>query len=157
MGIDVVGESQLVGYPTQFPSVSMMNYNTAEPNARYWVLKLIKDNFGPGDKMMETTERSKDLAAQAFATSKGKKLLLINKRSAPQTVDLPDGMTAGNVSYVAPSTGDGPIGSMTAQGNKVQLEAVRSCRHKCSVNRCHDSMCAGLCGVHAACSLPHQA
>ena len=25
--IDIIGESQLVGYPTQFPSVSMMNWD----------------------------------------------------------------------------------------------------------------------------------
>lgn len=74
MGIDVVGESQLVGYPTQYPSVSMMNYNTSEPNARYWVLKLLKDNFGPGDRMMATAERNHDVAVQAFATARGKKL-----------------------------------------------------------------------------------
>ena len=61
LGIEVVGESQLVGYPTQFPSVSMMNYNTAQPNARYWVLKLLHDNFGPGDKLVETSERSRDV------------------------------------------------------------------------------------------------
>ncbi len=53
LGIDVVGESQLVGYPTQYPSVSMMNYNTTEPNPRFWVLKLLKDNFGPGDHLVE--------------------------------------------------------------------------------------------------------
>ena len=48
MGIDVAGESQLVGYPSQFPDVSMMNWENGNPNARYWILKLLKDNFGPG-------------------------------------------------------------------------------------------------------------
>ena len=33
-GIDVIGESQLVGYPTQFPSVTMIDWNTGKPNAR---------------------------------------------------------------------------------------------------------------------------
>ena len=42
LGVDVIGESQLVGYPSQFPSVSMMNYNTGKPNARYWVVKLLR-------------------------------------------------------------------------------------------------------------------
>ena len=45
LGIDVIGESQLVGYPSQFPSVSMIDWKNGTPNARYWVLKLIKDNF----------------------------------------------------------------------------------------------------------------
>ncbi len=35
IGIDIAGESQLVGYPTQFPDVSMVNWNTGNPNARY--------------------------------------------------------------------------------------------------------------------------
>ena len=32
MGVDVAGESQLVGYPTQFPSVSMMDWENGKPN-----------------------------------------------------------------------------------------------------------------------------
>ena len=54
-GIDVAGESQMVGYPSQFPGVSMVDWNTGQPNARFWVLKLLHDNFGPGDKLVETT------------------------------------------------------------------------------------------------------
>ena len=54
LGIDVAGESQLVGYPTQFPSVSMVDWTNGKPNPRYWVLKLLKDNFGPGDKLVDT-------------------------------------------------------------------------------------------------------
>ena len=48
LGIDIAGESQLVGYPTQFPDVSMMDWRNGNPNARYWVLKLLKDNFLAG-------------------------------------------------------------------------------------------------------------
>ncbi|MEO6844817.1 MAG: glycosyl hydrolase family 39, partial [Ginsengibacter sp.] len=46
IGINVAGESQLVGYPTQYPDVTMIDWKDAKPNARYWVLKLLKDNFG---------------------------------------------------------------------------------------------------------------
>ena len=53
--IDILGESQLIGYPTQYPSVSMMDWTKNQPNARYWVLKLIKDSFHPGDKLVETS------------------------------------------------------------------------------------------------------
>ena len=53
--IDIVGESQLVGYPTQYPSVSMMDWTNNHPNARFWVLKLIKDSFHPSDKLVETS------------------------------------------------------------------------------------------------------
>lgn len=122
MGIDVVGESQLVGYPTQFPSVSMMNYNTAEPNARYWVLKLLVDNFGPGDRMVESSARSRDIGVQGFVTARGKKLLVLNKRATPATVQLPAGNTATSIQFVAPSTGDNPIGTAKVTGSTLQLE-----------------------------------
>jgi hypothetical protein len=90
LGIDAAGESQLVGYPSQFPSVTMLDWNTGQPNARYWVLKLLRDNFGPGDKLVETeVERpSREMSyppsglyAQGFVTRAGKhKILFVNKR-----------------------------------------------------------------------------
>ena len=80
-GIEVAGESQLVGYPTQFPSVSMVDWNTGQPNARFWVLKLLHDNFGPDDKLVETHLDIPYVYAQAFVTRQGqRKLLLVNKR-----------------------------------------------------------------------------
>lgn len=107
MGIDVIGESQLVGYKSQFPSVSMMNYKTSEPNARYWVLKLLLENFGPGDKLADTAlPNHAPYSAQAFDTPHGRKLLLINKRNASVETPLPDGAAGGSVTFVAPSTGD---------------------------------------------------
>jgi hypothetical protein len=45
IGIDVVGMSQLIGNPKQFPSVSMVNWEDGRGNARYWALKLISDHL----------------------------------------------------------------------------------------------------------------
>jgi len=111
LGIDVVGESQLVGYPTQFPDVSMMNYKNNQPNSRYWTLKLLKENFGPGDKLQTTIITEPEMAAQAFVTPRGKKLLLINKRDKEMVLDLPAEAKGANVSYVDGGTGDNPIGN----------------------------------------------
>lgn len=122
MGIDVVGESQLVGYPTQYPSVTMMNYNTSEPNARFWTLKLLKDNFGPGDQLVETTLRNRDLAVQAFQTAHGKKILVINKRQRTQSIDVSGSGQLISVEYTAPSTGDKPPATAKPQGSRVELE-----------------------------------
>jgi hypothetical protein len=80
-GIDVLGESQLVGYPSQFPDVSMMDWNTQKPNARYWVLWLLHQHFNLGDSLVETIFKQDEptgLIAQAFITKKGKKILFIN-------------------------------------------------------------------------------
>jgi len=98
MGIDIVGESQLVGYPTQFPSVSMVDWNTGAPNARYWVLKLIHDHFKPGDKLVETSGSNGDILAQAFVTPSGRALLLANKRNSVKTIRLKEEWKGAHVS-----------------------------------------------------------
>jgi hypothetical protein len=108
IGIDVAGESQLVGYPTQFPDVSMMNWKNGKPNARYWVLKLLIENFRPGDKLQTTSVNTPNVSAQAFLTAKGKRLLLINKYDKEVTLGLPASATTGQVNVVDVSTGDEP-------------------------------------------------
>jgi len=124
-GIDVIGESQLVGYPTQFPSVSMIDWQTNKPNARYWVLKLIKDNFHPGDKLVETEftpeHAPADIVAQAFVTPEGKKLLLANKRNQSIDVALPQEATGAKLSIVDESTGQNAARSSQAEGTTVKL------------------------------------
>lgn len=121
IGIDVAGESQLVGYPSQFPDVSMMNWTNGKPNARYWVLKLIKDNLGAGDKLMGTNISTPDISAQGYITAKGKKcLLLINKRNKEIPLDLPAG--AATVNYVDVSTGDNPVGEMKVSSNAISVK-----------------------------------
>lgn len=100
MGIDIVGESQLVGYPTQFPSVSMVDWKTGRPNARFWVLKLIHDHFAPGDKLVPTRGSTGEVLAQAFVTPKGRALLLLNKRNWKARVQLKDEWRDAKVSIV---------------------------------------------------------
>lgn len=112
LGVDVIGESQLVGYPSQFPSVSMMDYNNGKPNARYWVLKLIHDNFHPGDKLVATMPQDSGGAdapiAEGFVTPHGRKILLINRSNEEKTVTLPSDFSAAELSTVDESTGDEP-------------------------------------------------
>jgi len=121
MQIDILGESQLVGYPSQFPSVSMMDWVTNQPNARFWALKLIKDSFHPGDKLVETQLGSRDVTAQAFITPAGKKLLLVNRRNRELQIALPD---AEKVTALAvdPETGNGPARSVQMSAGTIQLE-----------------------------------
>jgi hypothetical protein len=118
--IDVVGESQLVGYPTQFPSVSMMDWRTNQPNARFWVLKLIKDSFRPGDKLVKTKIDSKDLSAQAFSTPTGRKLLLVNKRNCEQMVAIP-GSENMKVIAVDSISENGPARTIAVENGVVRL------------------------------------
>jgi hypothetical protein len=118
LGIDVAGESQLVGYPTQFPSVSMVDWTTGKPNARVWVLRLLHDNFGPGDKLAEIPPVSPlsaphpYLYASAIVTKQSKRrLLLVNRHNGNLDVSIP-GASGGQLDYVDVSTGSQGPGSI---------------------------------------------
>lgn len=135
MQIDIIGESQLIGYPSQYPGVSLMNWINNKPNARFWVLKLIKDNFHPGDSLVDTSiagQGSGDLEAQAYITHAGHKLLLANKRDHAIELTLPDAQKATALS-VDESTGDEPARKLKVTGGTIKLEpfavAVVSWRH----------------------------
>ena len=118
MGIDVVGESQLVGYPTQFPSVTMVDWRTGRPNARYHVLKLLHDSLAPGDKLVRTQLADRDVAVQAFVTGSGRRLLAINKRNREIAIRLPD--VAG--ASVAVVDGPGTARAVALPGRDLMLE-----------------------------------
>ena len=116
MGIDVVGCSQLVGYPTQFPSVSMVDWNTGKANARYWVLKLLCENFGPGDKLVEIapfnmfSTSHPYIFSMAVTKNDGRRcVLLVNKRDRPFNVSI-KGAGGGKLEYVDQNTAfDQPV------------------------------------------------
>jgi hypothetical protein len=118
----VIGESQLVGYPSQFPSVTMIDWVNGKPNARFWVLKLIKDNFHSGDKMVETTgDPSAGVTAQAFDTPTGRKLLLVNQRNRSIEVALPPGVGHAEISTVDEASDEGPPRTSSVMGPTLQL------------------------------------
>lgn len=120
LGVEVVGESQLVGYPSQFPSVSMVNWNTGQPNSRFWTLKLLHDNLGPGDKLVHS-EAGGDLYAQGFLTVGGKReILLVNERNRELTAKIPGGAGASEL-FVDQSTGEHPAGSAALASDTVTL------------------------------------
>ena len=119
-GVDVIGESQLVGYPSQFPSVTMIDWKNGKPNARFQVLRLLKDNFHPGDQLVTTkAPDGGDLSAQGFVTPSGKKLLLLNKRNHSVDLTLPEGAT--QLLTVDETSGEGPARAEKQQGNHLTL------------------------------------
>jgi hypothetical protein len=124
LGIDVAGESQLVGYPTQFPDVSMMNWENGNPNARYWVLRLLKENFGPGDILVNTTCKGKGgyVVAQGIKTKQGRKILLINKQNTTAQVLLPAEANNAIIKQVDVSTRENPAAQTTLTGNVLTLK-----------------------------------
>src|SRR4029077_553899 len=129
LGIDVAGESQLVGYPTQFPSVSMVEWEYGKPNARLWVLHLLHDNFGPGDKIVEVAPAPTSATALpyiygfAVVTKAGKrKLLLVNKRDRDFDVSV-QGVSGGQLASVDVTTGFRPVSSAKMSSDCLTLHS----------------------------------
>lgn len=84
LGIDILGESQFAGAPPipgltedpQFPSVSLMNWTTGEGTARYWVLRMLAEEIGPGDQYARTVVASDPLCG-VMQSSPGVRLLRV--------------------------------------------------------------------------------
>jgi hypothetical protein len=124
IGIDVAGESQLVGFPTQFPSVSMVDWNDGKPNARFWVLKLLHDSFGPGDKVFEAESSPSQpyVYTLAFTSKTGKRrVLLVNKRNRTFEVSVA-GAAGGEVDYVDQTTALQPPSNAKLSSDTLKLE-----------------------------------
>jgi hypothetical protein len=123
MGIEIAGESQLVGYPSQFPSVSMVDWNTGGPNARLRVLELLKNHLSSEDAVIKTnTGRSgRNCHAQAFRGMDGtQKLLLISKKDTPVKLSLP-GFAGATAAVVDQTTAGGPIREELLSGEEFVL------------------------------------
>jgi len=135
LGIDVVHESELIDYPGQFAGTTLVDWETGRPNARYWALKLIHENFASGDKLVETrvvtvdaknpdSEPGRDyLYGQAFVSrEKKRKILLVNKRDRSFEIGIPDGAGA-QVEYVDQTTAFEPPAKTTLKSDRLTLNS----------------------------------
>lgn len=121
LGIDVVGESQLVGYPSQFPSVSMVDWTNGKPNARLEVLRLIRNSVQPGDQMAPVGFPGQQIDALALRNASSTRLLLVNKRNRNMTVTLPEKFAQGQIATVDTSTDGAPATSKPWSGSSLTL------------------------------------
>jgi hypothetical protein len=128
--IDVIGESQLVGFPTQYPDVSMINYQNNKPNARFWVLKMIKDNIKAGDKLVETSiaaNNGDDIAGQGFTNGNSKKVLILNKRNKTVQLKVPPEFKGAKISTIDERSGDDAPVQSVISGDAIELKPFGVC------------------------------
>lgn len=116
MGIDVAGESQLQGFPGQFPSVSMLDPKTGKPNATYWVLSMLIQHVRPGDKIVTSSVEMPSSAPflpayiETLAVVKPdrtREILLVNKRDRSFEVTIP-GAANGKIVALKSDSGFNP-------------------------------------------------
>ena len=132
LGIDVACETQLVGFPSQFPSATMIDWETGKLNATYWVLKLLRENVGPGDKVAEARVDMPSVAflqpayihATGFVKPDGtRKVLLVNKRERAFDVTIPEARGA-TVQVVDLTTRSNPPASSRLEGETFTLQGM---------------------------------
>lgn len=122
-GIDVLAIAELIDYPGQFAGTTITDWNTGLPNARYWGMKLLKENFGLKDKLVSTTQPDQTLFAQGFITAGAKhKVLMVNKSNHIITVKVP-GANGGRISFVDGSTGHRPAKTILLKNENIVLQA----------------------------------
>jgi hypothetical protein len=116
--IQTVGMSSMLAYPNHsFQSITMTDWRTGQPNARYWTLKLLIDHLALNSKVVHTSvvidhvdykTIQPHVQAQAFVTPDGRReILVINQRDQPYEVAI-SGANGGEVKYVDQATGFHP-------------------------------------------------
>lgn len=121
-GIDVVGESQLVGSPGQYPSVSMVDWETGLPNARYRVLQLLLEEMRPGCGLIPLPDdaSSESYYVLGLRTHHTRKLLLVNKSNDEVAVPI-DGVRDATARVVDQVSAGGGIRTERVRGDQFVL------------------------------------
>jgi hypothetical protein len=120
-GIDAANESGLPSGPGMWPSISLTDWDTGQPNARFWALKLIHDNFRPGDKIVNSESSSGSVMTQGYVTSSGeRKLLIVNKRDHELQLTWPEAK-GGKLEVVDQTTASNPPASSHIEGENFKL------------------------------------
>ena len=129
LGIDVIGESQLVGYPGQFPSVSMVDWNTGEPNARFRVLELLRESIAPGDVLVQDAAvvalggRGRVLGVPdrlPFLHDGERRVLVVNRTGDIVSTELPESV-GGTLRVIDTESAGGEIRTSAVESETVEL------------------------------------
>jgi len=130
LGVDVVGASELIDSPGIVAASTLADWETGKPNARYRVTKLLRDNFGPGDRLVRPPsynvlqpDPAPQIYAQAFISPRGEqRILLVNKRDAAFELTVP-GAAGGDIQQVDQTT-DGPVTRQRVTADQLNLPGL---------------------------------
>jgi len=165
LGLDILGESQLIGYPSipfqrgppingpwtappQYPSVSMLSWGGAfgspgDGTARYWVLKLLVDEFRAGPP------------AGAFAPADADQLVNTSVSTGSPPVSSPFCAQVPNLDTLSIFCASGVINAITFASYGTPSGACGSWAVNASCSaRNSSAIVEGYCLGKAACAVP---
>jgi hypothetical protein len=120
-GVDLATASMLPAYPGQFPDLALIDWQTGRPNARYVALKLIRDHFFPGDKIVQGSADSGYVLAQGFVSTRGeRKLLLVNKSQKDFQIIFPEAVGS-RLEIIDVAAGSSPARVATVESSRFEL------------------------------------
>ncbi|HUI59960.1 MAG TPA: hypothetical protein VLX90_07045 [Steroidobacteraceae bacterium] len=130
LGVDVVGASELIDSPGIVAASTLVDWETGRPNARYWVTRLLRENFGPGDRLVRPPsynvlqpDPAPQIYVQAFITPQAeRRILLINKRDVPFTLTV-TGAAGGDIQQVDQTT-DGAASRQPVAADQLNLPGL---------------------------------
>jgi hypothetical protein len=108
----------------------MINYVNSKPNARFWVLKMIRDNIKAGGSLVSTgidANTGDDITAQAFVNGASKKVLLLNKRNKTIMLKVPAAFNGAKVSIVDEVSADNPPTQSVINGGASEMKPFAVC------------------------------
>jgi hypothetical protein len=120
-GIDAANASGIPAGPGMWPSIALTDWQTGQPNARFWVVKLIHDNLHPGDTIVSAECSSGEVMTQGYVTRHGeRKVLIVNKRDHDISLKLPEAK-GGKLEVVDQTTASNPPASSTIDAESITL------------------------------------
>lgn len=95
-------------------------WNNGKPNARFRILELLKNNFGPGDKIVTVARGSPYVYTLGFiGKDVRQKILLVNKRDRKIDLKLPQ--QAKQIEWVSQETKGEPPKTEDSSTDRVRL------------------------------------
>ena len=107
----------------------MVDWNTGKPNARLWVLRLLRENFGPGDKIVETDPFDSSRGSLSLFSGGGESrtasgvFCWSTSVIARSMISIP-GATGGQEDYVDQTTAFDPPASAKLTGDTLTLNGL---------------------------------
>lgn len=142
LGVEGAHASGLVAVqPDQmWQELAMIEWASGKPNARYWTLKLLVDELGPGARLsptqnftpppyplprpvLEMMGRRVAVFAQAFVVGEQRKLLLVNRSVEPIEVEL-DGISGARLQRIDPAAPTAPAAESRLGESRLTLEGL---------------------------------